>query len=209
MIDASSWRLPPFVDQAVCREDQDDGFLASRGIVPLRSDRPAAVSMQVKLEVRLFDGVDDYGWGIVTGPITSVEVDHLTATAVLTSDGSPALDRPWRLVLRRNPLAFDGAWFAEQMTAEGVETVPRRWPRMLVDELRVRGELLCADSDLDAICALVRATSIPHSGLPTRHQLAVFTSRALLRALEREERVDEIYTTADDLTSLLEDIFSR
>jgi hypothetical protein len=25
----------------------------------------------------------------------------------------------------------------------------------------------------------------------------------------REEKVDEIYTTADDLTSLLEDIFSR
>ena len=95
------------------------------------------------------------------------------------------------------------------MTAEGLETVPRRWPRMLVDELRVRGELLCADGDLDAICALVRAASIPHTGLPTRHQLAAFTSRALLRALEREEKVVEIYTTADDLTSLLEDIFSR
>jgi hypothetical protein len=208
-IDTTAWRLPAFVDHAVCRDDEEDGFLAARGIVPLRSDRPAAIGMQAKLEVHLFSGVDHHGWGVVTGPVTSVTREHLTATAVLTSDGSPLLDQRWNLLLARDPATFDGAWFAQRMTAEGVVTVPRRWPRMFVDELRVRGDLVCAGADVDLVCGLVRTTSTAHAALTTRAELAAFTARAVLRAFEREDRVDEIHATTDDLTSLLEELFAR
>jgi hypothetical protein len=84
---------------------------------------------------------------------------RLVVGATLTSDGSELLDRDWDTTLRYDAEAFDGAWVVEAMMAEGVVTVPRRWPRILVERLRANGDLLVPDSDVDATVKSVRDCS--------------------------------------------------
>jgi hypothetical protein len=204
-IDTSRWRLPGFVDQAACRDDQDESYLASRGVAVLRSDRPAAVGQQAAIEVHLFGAL---GWGIIKGLVSEVRSDgQLVVGATLTSDGSDLLDRAWDIRLRRDAEGFDGAWVVETMMAEGVVTVPRRWPRMLVERLRATGDLLLADSDLDPIINLVRGRSLEYASMTTARECAAFTARALVRAFEQAGAVEEIFLGSEELGALLVDLW--
>ena len=80
------------------------------------------------------------------------------------------------------------------MTADGVVSVPRLWPRILVDRLRASEDLVCAEED-------VVGTSL--------RECAAFTARALSRAFVADQRVEEIFLSTDGLTELLVAIWSN
>lgn len=95
------------------------------------------------------------------------------------------------------------------MSAEGVFTVPRNRPRMLVGELVARDALTCSESDLDVLPALIRAHSTPHVPLRTRGEFAAQTARSLVHALHEDARFRPAAATADILTPLLKDVLAR
>jgi hypothetical protein len=205
-LDTTRWRLPGFVDYAAARGDQDEVYLASKGIAALRADRRPALAQQAKIEVHLFG---DLGWGIVTGAVASVRPDGTVALkATLTTEGPEVLDAAWDLLLRNDPEAFGGAWIVEEMRAEGVVTVPRRWPRLLVERLRAEETLVVDDSRIDALLELVRDRSLGHATMTTPRECAAFTARALVRAFEQTPMVEEIFLGPEDLATRLEAIWS-
>ncbi len=205
--DASGWWLPNFVDSAICRDDLAERAAAGRGIGSLHTNRSPAVGQQAAVEVHLFG---DLGWGIVKGDVRKVAADgRLTVSASLTSDGPDLLDRRWSLVLRRDPQTFAGAWHAVSMTSEGVVSVPRLWPRSIVDRLRASGDLLCTDQDVDQVCAILRAESLKTAEITTPRECAAFTARVLSRALERAPCVEEIFVGVEDLTAILIELWAK
>ena len=199
-IDASTWRLPGFVEQAFHREELVDG--RALGNVP-----PPARGQHVAIQVDMFAGFSEgsESWGIIKGPIDAVLDDGLLAVhATLTSEGPAILDATWQLVLRHYPAqANDSPWFVERMSSEGFVTVPRLWPRSIVDHMRKRHVLTCNDAMLPDLLAALRAAALCHATTPDPYTCANLTSRALFKVFKSHPAVDKCSFERADLTAAL------
>jgi hypothetical protein len=201
VIDTSRWRLPGFVDHATARDDGPSPYLAAKGIAVWNPAAPAP-GQNIKIEVHL---VGDRGWGIVTGSVEEARPsgEVIARGGQLTSDGHALLDRTWEFTLRYDASAFDGAWVAIGMTAPGVASVPRRWPRTLVEQLRAAGKLVIDDAAVPSLLKRIRDRTFDAStAAPDR--CAIETANVVDEVLRETA---ELRTTPDDVARCLASIW--